>query len=56
MTVLNWPPEEWPNSGENWFCRTENSDTASLDTYTTGPVTSLRLVEVYRGDRVKGDM
>src|SRR5450432_3614064 len=38
-TWLNWPPEEWPNSGEIWFCCTENSETASLGTVTSGPVT-----------------
>src|SRR5450432_1906668 len=38
-TWLNWPPEEWPNSGEIWFCCTLNSDTASLGKVTSGPVT-----------------
>src|SRR5450432_298010 len=38
-TWLNWPPEEWPNSGEIWFCCTPNSDTASLGKVTSGPVT-----------------
>src|ERR1017187_1812482 len=37
-TELNWPPEEWPNSGEIWFCCTLNSATASLGKDTSGPV------------------
>src|ERR1700678_1816237 len=41
MLVLNWPPEEWPNSGANWFVMSENSPTASFGTYTSGPVTLL---------------
>ncbi len=36
---LNWPPVEWPNSGENWFCWTVNSATASFGIVTSGPVT-----------------
>src|SRR5690242_21773293 len=43
-TVLNCPPEEWPNSGENWFWSSENSATASLGTKTSGPVTDLSLL------------
>src|SRR5437016_13209576 len=42
--VLNCPPEEWPNSGENWFCSTENSATASLGTVTRVPVTLVSLL------------
>src|SRR5205807_3421983 len=42
--VLNCPPEECPNSGENWFCSTENSATASLGTFTRGPVTLVSLL------------
>src|ERR1017187_4174152 len=38
-TELNWPPEEWTNSGEIWFCCTLNSATASLGRFTNGPVT-----------------
>ncbi len=41
---MNCPPEECPNSGENWFCRSENSATASLGTNTSGPVTPLLLL------------
>src|SRR6187402_7699 len=46
MFVLNCPPEEWPNSGENWFVISENSPTASLGTYTRGPVTDLSLLSI----------
>src|ERR1043165_7434976 len=42
--VLNCPPEECPNSGENWFCSTENSATASFGIPTSGPVTDLLLL------------
>src|ERR1700734_2935447 len=44
MIWLNWPPEEWPYSGENWFAITVNSETASLGTCTNGPVTDLLLL------------
>src|ERR1700733_7541215 len=44
MIWLNWPPEEWPYSGENWFAITVNSETASLGTCTNGPVTALLLL------------
>src|SRR5277367_3539893 len=44
MIWLNWPPEEWPYSGENWFAITVNSETASLGTCTNGPVTLLLLL------------
>src|SRR6202030_2506393 len=44
MMVLNWPPEEWPKSGVNWFCKTENSATAWLGMVTSGPVTDLLLL------------
>ena len=45
-TWLNWPPEEWPNSGEIWFCCTVNSATASLGTVTSGPVTLPLLLSI----------
>src|ERR1700733_5292513 len=44
MIWLNWPPEEWPYSGENWFAITVNSETASLGTCTNGPVMDLLLL------------
>src|ERR1700739_425955 len=44
MMVLNWPPDECPKSGANWFCRTENSATASFGIVTNGPVTALSLL------------
>src|SRR6202047_3628490 len=44
MMVLNWPPDECPKSGVNWFCRTENSATASFGIVTNGPVTDLLLL------------
>src|SRR5690349_7853298 len=43
-TELNWPPDEWPYSALNWFCRTVNSAIASFGIDATGPVTSLRLL------------
>src|SRR5947209_19397623 len=46
MTSLNWPPEEWPKSAENWFWRTLNSATASLGTLTIGPVTARLLLSM----------
>src|SRR5271170_3290868 len=46
MIWLNWPPEEWPYSGENWFAITVNSETASLGTCTNGPVTALLLLSI----------
>src|SRR5438876_814035 len=45
-TKLNWPPEEWPNSGEYWFCRTVNSEMESFGTGTRGPVTLLLLLSM----------
>src|SRR5947209_18278119 len=42
--VLNCPPEEWPNSGLYWFCRTVKLCTASLGMLTNGPVTTLLLL------------
>src|SRR5450432_2853362 len=45
-TWFNWPPEEWPNSGEIWFCCTLNSATASLGTVTSGPVTAPLLLSM----------
>src|SRR5450432_1139065 len=45
-TWLNWPPEEWPNSGEVWFCCMLNSATASLGNPTTGPVTPPLLLSI----------
>src|SRR5438876_6762860 len=45
-TKLNWPPEEWPNSGEYWFCRTVNSEMESFGTGTSGPVTLLLLLSM----------
>src|SRR2546421_6417516 len=45
-TKLNWPPEEWPNSGEYWFCSTVNSAIESLGTGTKGPVTLLLLLSI----------
>src|ERR1700686_927265 len=44
MMVLNWPPDECPKSGVNWFCRTENSATASFGIVTNGPVTAFSLL------------
>src|ERR1700733_266404 len=44
MMVLNWPPEECPKSGGNWFCRTENFATASFGIVTNGPVVTLSLL------------
>jgi len=43
---LNWPPDEWPKSGENWFCSTVSSATASLGSETTGPVTLSLLLSI----------
>src|SRR2546430_7031033 len=45
-TKLNWPPEEWPNSGEYWFCSTVNSAIESFGTGTRGPVTLLLLLSI----------
>src|SRR5215472_6254617 len=44
MVWLNWPPEEWPNSAENWFCRTVKLSTASLGMVISGPVTERLLL------------
>src|SRR5262245_28824132 len=41
---LNCPPDECPNSGENWFCSTVKFCTASLGMVMTGPVTDLLLL------------
>src|SRR5205814_10049521 len=43
-TVLNCPPDECPNSGLNWFCRTVKFATASFGILISGPVTDLLLL------------
>ena len=44
MVVLNWPPEEWPNSVLNWFDSKVKFSTASLGTVIRLPVTALLLL------------
>src|ERR1700751_2040794 len=44
IVVLNWPPEECPNSELNWFEINEKLSTASLGTMISDPVTDLLLL------------
>src|ERR1700730_13948956 len=43
VTILNWPPEEWPYSALNWLVSRVNSATDSWMTGWVGPFTSSRL-------------
>src|SRR5882724_9905250 len=43
VTILNWPPAEWPSSALNIFVTRLKSDTASGITSDVWPVTSTRL-------------
>src|SRR5262249_8851541 len=43
-TGMNFPPGERAHSAWYWFDRSENSDTASGEMYTCGPVTDLSLL------------